>query len=98
MKIYTEGLPVAKCCGDCFFNRQTRDGWKCTVAFPDRWRDFGSPLEKPNWCPWKGTDKDLINRKELELTDFEIISCNGDYKEALKILLDKIDNAPSINE
>lgn len=35
----------------------------------------------------------LIDADKLGLTDFEILMCNGDYKEALKILIDKIDNA-----
>ena len=38
----------------------------------------------------------LIDRDKIGLTDFEIIMCNGDYKEALKMLLNKIDNAPTI--
>lgn len=37
----------------------------------------------------------LINADKLGLTDFEILMCNGDYKEALKMLIDKIDNAPT---
>ena len=39
---------------------------------------------------------DLIDRSKLGLTDFEIIMCNGDYKEALKMLLQKIEDAPAI--
>lgn len=38
----------------------------------------------------------LIDVDKIGLTDFEIIMCNGDYKEALKMLLNKIDNAPTI--
>lgn len=37
-----------------------------------------------------------IDGDKIGLTDFEIIMCNGDYKEALKMLLNKIDNAPTI--
>ena len=37
----------------------------------------------------------LIDADEIGLTDFEIIMCNGDYKEALKMLLDKISNQPT---
>ena len=44
-------MDMPKCCGDCFFNRQGADTWKCTAAYPVRWKDFGSPLEKPDWCP-----------------------------------------------
>lgn len=38
----------------------------------------------------------LIDADQIGLTNMEIIMCNGDYKEALKILIDKIDNAPTI--
>lgn len=40
---------------------------------------------------------DCIRRSDIGLTDFEMVMCNGDYKEALKMLLDKIENAPSVN-
>ena len=38
-----------------------------------------------------------IRKSDIGLTDFEIISCQGDYKQALQILLDKIDTLPLIN-
>lgn len=40
----------------------------------------------------------LIDADALGLTDMEIIMCNGDYKEALKMLLNKIDRMPTIEE
>ena len=40
----------------------------------------------------------LIDADALGLTDMEIIMCNGDYKEAMKMLIDKIENAPTIEE
>lgn len=39
---------------------------------------------------------DCIRRSDIGLTDFEIVMCNGDYKEGLKMLLDKIEKAPSV--
>lgn len=36
-----------------------------------------------------------IDAENIGLTNFEIFTCNGDYKEALKLLLLKIENAPS---
>lgn len=39
---------------------------------------------------------DLIERKTVYLTDFEIVVCNGDYKEGMKNLLKKIEFAPII--
>lgn len=40
----------------------------------------------------------LIDADALGLTDMEIIMCNGDYKEALKMLLNKIEHTPTIEE
>ena len=37
----------------------------------------------------------LIDADEIGLTDFEIVMCNGDYKESLKMLLCKISNQPT---
>jgi hypothetical protein len=40
----------------------------------------------------------LIDGDTLGLSDMEIVMCNGDYKEALKMLIDKIEHAPTIEE
>lgn len=37
----------------------------------------------------------LIDADKIGLTDFEIVMCNGDYKKALIMLLDKISNQPT---
>ena len=37
-----------------------------------------------------------IDADLLVLTDMEIIMCDGDYKEALKMLIDKIEHVPTI--
>ena len=50
----------------------------------------GTPLPK-------GHGK-LVDKKKLGLTDFEIVMCEGSYKEGLKMLLEKIENAPTIIE
>ena len=39
---------------------------------------------------------DCIRRKDIGLTDIEILLCNGSYKEALKMILDKVEKAPSV--
>lgn len=39
----------------------------------------------------------LIDADKLGLTDFEIILCDGDYKEVLKQILCKIELAPTID-
>lgn len=40
-------------------------------------------------------EKEYIERDRIGLTDFEIAMCNGDYKEGLKMLLDKIESIPA---
>ena len=40
-------------------------------------------------------DKEYIEREKIGLTDFEIAMCNGDYKEAFKMLLEKIETIPA---
>lgn len=39
---------------------------------------------------------DLIEREAVNLSDFEIVLCDGDYKEGLKMLLEKAASAPTI--
>lgn len=36
-----------------------------------------------------------INAEDLGLTDFEIVMCDGDYKQLCKLLLQKIESAPA---
>ena len=38
---------------------------------------------------------EYIDREKVGLTDFEIASCNGDYKEGLKLLIHKIESIPA---
>lgn len=38
---------------------------------------------------------EYIRRDTITLTDFEIVMCDGDYKEGLAILLNKVKKAPA---
>ena len=38
----------------------------------------------------------LIDADALGVTDFELVMCRGEYKELAKLLLEKIDAAPTI--
>ena len=40
---------------------------------------------------------EYIRREDVGLTDFEIVMCDGDYKEALKMLLEKVERLPPAN-
>lgn len=39
----------------------------------------------------------LIDEDSLKFTNFEIIMCDGDYKQAFKLFCEKLDNAPTID-
>ena len=55
-------------------------------------------ISRPDWCPLFEIQPHtrLVNADALGLTDIEIIMCDGDYKEALKMLIDKIEHASTI--
>ena len=40
----------------------------------------------------------LVDADKIGLTNFECFLCNGDYKEALKMLIDKVKNTDAIVE
>lgn len=40
----------------------------------------------------------LIDVDKIGLTDFEIIMCNGNYRNGLQILLDRIETTPTVIE
>lgn len=60
------------------------------------WSSFRSIIQHAIPLPEKHGD--LIDRDKIGLTDFEIIMCDGDYREGLKILLDKIASVKAIVE
>lgn len=59
----------------------------------------GPVINEPFW-KHPNNEKEIImntyiKKEDIGLTDFEIISCNGNYKMALKLLLDKIEGLPA---
>lgn len=40
----------------------------------------------------------LIDADALMFTDIEIVMCDGDFKKAFKLLTEKIENAPSVDQ
>ena len=100
MSILIKDMNIPKYCGECRFAYQDQDSehnvdWVCAVThkilFPHDCRD-DCPLVP---VPPHG---DLIERKAVGLSDIEIAMCNGDYKEGMKMLLQKVENAPTIIE
>ncbi len=39
---------------------------------------------------------DLIDRSKITLSNFECVMCNGDFKEGLKMYIDKVDRADAV--
>lgn len=39
---------------------------------------------------------DLIDRSKLTLSNFECVMCNGDFKEGLRMYIDKVDRADAV--
>ena len=95
MGVYIKGMKMPKSCEECTLEsycslwmdarKLSDDGKKAKIKHPD--------------CPLieiSTPHGDLIDRGKVNLTDFEIVMCNGDYKEGLKMLLEKIESAPTI--
>ena len=89
MSILIKGIEMPASCDECYIReKNTCPLTKTNVT------GWGRPLN----CllvpvPPHG---DLIERKAAGLTDFEIVMCDGNYKEGLKMLLEKIELAPII--
>lgn len=85
MGVYIKGIEMPKSCAGCFANCILRQySW--------------SFYRRPDNCPLVPVPPhgDLIERKAIGLTDFEIAMCNGNYKEGMKMLLEKIESTPTI--
>jgi hypothetical protein len=101
MGIYIRGMQMPKSCADCPI---CYDQMECPISGLRFWRgrpeskEFNFTDERHPDCPLSPDPPhgDLIERKAVYLTDFEIAMCNGDYKEGMKMLLDKIESAPTI--
>lgn len=100
MKIIVDKIPENPI--ECYFSYpDEKCGWFCKLLGGEC--QAGSEW---NECPClkeqKETDnsstpakEEYIARSKLGLSDFEIIMCDGDYKKALKMLLDKIEKTPA---
>lgn len=89
MGVYIKDMEMPKSCGNCFFDTRC-DNW--------RLRNWGAP--PPDECPLVPIPPHgrLIDADKIGLTDFEIILCQkgNPFKNALEMLLEKIENAPTI--
>ena len=92
MSILIKGMETPGSCGECL-----KIGWQ--YVFECNLDDVEEG-EKLITCPLGSIPPhgDLIERSAASLTDFEIAMCDGNFREGMKMLLDKIDNAPTIIE
>ncbi len=93
MSVLIRDMEMPTSCADC---RLMADGWCYSVGLEQR--EKISTVKRPTWChlvpvPPHGR---LIDADALGVTDFELVMCRGEYKELAKLLLEKIDAAPTI--
>lgn len=103
MSVIINGIDMPKSCYDC---PMCYDLMECVVGSPYigfsrkelKAEPFDFCNERHPRCPLVPVPPhgDLIERKVVNLTDFEIVLCDGDYKEGLKMLLEKAASAPVI--
>lgn len=108
MGVYIKGMEMPKSCYACMFFAQT-DYWNkedeadilshCKRTGEKTWESVNGYL--PN-CPLVSVPKHgrLIDADKIGLTNFEIILCQkgNPFKNALEMLFEKIENAPTILE
>ena len=83
--IYIPGMEMPKD-GEKLYMIAFSDGKACASYKPFEWHEVVS-------VPPHGR---LVDADRLGMTDFEIVMCNGDYKELAKMILEKIENAPTV--
>ena len=99
MSFLIKGMEMPKGCWDCDFAVKTfgRTDFYCAVL---KKGISLSKTEREKDCslvpvPPHGR---LIDADKIFLNDFEIVMCNGDYKEALRMQIKKILDAPTVIE
>ena len=84
-------------CGYCPLRHEARDGDECYLGASLR-----EYQKRPDDCPLVPVQPHgrLIDADKIGLTNFEIILCQkgNPFKNALEMLLEKIENAPTIIE
>ena len=98
MGVYVKGMYMPP---SCYFCPMTNDGlYLCKANNPYRQLEDDCEERRPDWCPLVSVPLHgkLIDADNIGLTNFEIILCQegNPYKNALEMLLKKIENAPTI--
>ena len=92
-------IPMPHNCIVCRFYERSAFLYSSRCCINRREHGYGEGGNfRPDWCPLKKLPKHgkLIDADTLGMTDFEIVMCNGDYKELAKMILEKIENAPTV--
>lgn len=97
-EVYIQGMKMPTSCSVCWALDDYGDYPRCRITEEQRGYNFPIRQKRMDNCPLVLISKhgDLIERKAICLTDFEIAICNGDYKDGMKMLLEKIKSAPTI--
>ena len=93
MSILIKGLDMPTSCDKCQMPKEPNEDGTIWCIFARGYIGDDRTVCPLSYVPPHG---DLIERKAVCLTDFEIAMCNGDYKEGMKMLLEKIESAPAI--
>ena len=102
MSVLIKGMKMPTSCSECALNY---DCFKCIVTgtpFFDHEHNFDDETTRLDNCPLVSVPPHgrLIDANKIGLTDFEVILCQKEnpFKNALEMLLEKIENAPTIIE
>ena len=99
MSVVIRGMKMPNNCDECDLNY---DCFRCILPIENSLL-YGKDTTNgrlPN-CPLVELPAEhgrLIDSSAIGLTDFEIVMCDGNYKEALTMLLKKIERAPTVVE
>ena len=103
MSILVKGMKMPKTCNECdfcYWSNLHQTGMCDRCDDEPVCADFGTDYKKTRarFCPLVEIPPHVkfVNVDALGLRDIEIIMCEGSYKEALKMLIDKIEHATPI--
>lgn len=109
MSILIKGMKMPTVCAECPFREARYDpgyyNYEHCKALGKIFNEHSMEIdvfeEKFNDCPLIEISTPhgrLIDEQKALLTNLEIFMCDGSYKDALKLICEKLDNAPTILE
>ena len=102
MSVLVKGMEMPKSCITCPLCECRNECAYCEVGDKYLSWDWDERLRssRNDHCPLTEVQQhgDLVERDKIWLNNFEIVMCNGDYKEALQMQINKILDAPTVIE